>query len=233
VLAPPSVLDLLCVNHQIHNEAEGVFYNRNDFVFPTPAGLQSFVSTLGFRRLDALRSLTLFYKEGRVGNKPDGLPLMEATLSTLRFLRGLRKLHVLVTEPETSRHLPWSPNLGNIDCAECNPARLDGAGYLFKFRNLEDLQVFGPHTVRRQEHTGVNAVTAVKRLDAVFRHFNHGLQLAQKGQVFSELCTDQNWVEKREWPALGTETSICGLRKGCLCGQSSDAGESAEVTGSD
>jgi hypothetical protein len=233
VLASPSVLDLLCVNRHVHDEAEGVFYSRNDFVFTTPAGVQSFVSTLGMRRLDALRSLTFFYKEGRVGNKPDGLTLMESTLSTVRLLRGLRKLHVLVPEPEMRGNRYWTPALQNSDDEECCPPELDGASYMFKFRNLEDIQVLGPHTVKEQDHTGVDDVEGFKRLDAIFRHFNHGLRLAQKGQVFSELYSDKAWTNKRDWPALGTEISTCGPRKGCLCGQSSDNGDPAEVSSFD
>lgn len=75
---PHSALDLLCVNHQVRYEAEGVLYSRNDLVFRTPASLQKFISTLGWRRIDALRSLTFFYKDGQVG---DSLTHMEATLS--------------------------------------------------------------------------------------------------------------------------------------------------------
>ena len=221
VLAPSSVLDFLCVSRQVHDEAEGVFYSRNDLVFTTPAGLQSFISTLGPRRLDALRSLTFFYKESRVGNKADGLPLMEATLSILRFLRGLRKLHILVPEPEPP-HGRWKPVPHDLDWTQCHPAQLEGASYLFKFRNLEDLQVFGPHSVRRQDHTGEDVVAGVKELDAIFRHFNHGLRLAQEGRIFSELYMNESWADRGRWPALGTETSICGPRNGCLCGMSSD-----------
>ena len=227
-LAPPSVLDLLRVNHQIHDEAEGVFYSRNDFVFPTPAGVQSFVSTLGLGRLDVLRSLTFFHKEGQVGNKPDGLTLMEATLSTLRLLRSLRKLHILVAEPDLPRGRLWTPVPSNMDCTECYPAQLDGASYLFKFRNLDDFQVFGPHTVRRQDHSGPRFAAAIKQLDAVFRHFNHGLRLAQKGQIFPELYTMKHWADMGDWPALGTESFTCGLTKGCSCGQNSDGGDLLE-----
>lgn len=222
MLAPSSVLELLRGNHQIHGEAEGVFYSGNNFVFPTPAGLQSFISTLGLGRLDVLRSLTFFYKEGRVGNKPDGLTLMEATLSTLRLLRGLRKLRILVAEPDLTNHHPWTPVPSDMDWTECYPAQLEGASFLFEFRNLDDFQVFGPHTVRRQEHTGPRYAATVERLDAVFRHFNHGLRLAQKGRIFSELYTNKDWADEERWPALGTETSTCGLTKGCSCGQSSD-----------
>lgn len=227
-LAPPSVLGLLPVNHQVHDEAEGVFYSRNDFVLPTPAGVQSFVSTLGLGRLDVLRSLTFFHKEGQVGTKLDGLTLMEATLSTLRFLRSLRKLHILVAEPDLPRHALWKPVPRNMDCTECYPAQLDGASYLFKFRNLDDFQVFGPHTVRRQEHIGGEFVAGLERLDAVFRHFNHGLGLAQKGQIFSELYKNKHWADEEDWPALGTVISTCGLTKGCSCGQNSDDGDLSE-----
>ena len=74
-----------------------------------------------------------------------------------------------------------------------------------------------------QHHTCKwDVVAGVKRLDAIFRHFNYGLRLAQKGRVVSELYTNEDWADEEDWPALETETSICGLSRGCLCGQSSD-----------
>ena len=226
-IAPHSVLDLLCVNRQIHDEAETVFYRQNDLVFPSPARLQNVISSLGLRRIDALRSLTIVYKGAQVGFPTDGFTLMETTLSTLRFFRGLRKLHVLITEPY-NRGRGWSPHLYELNHNECHPARLDGASYLFKLRNLDDLQVFGPHTKKNRHDDDPNSVEGVRRLDARFRHFNHGLRLAQKGQIFTELYTNKDWADKRIWPALGTATSICGTSKGCSCGQSSDDGDLSE-----
>jgi hypothetical protein len=55
-----------------------------------------FISTPGVQRADALRNVTLLYEDGPVGSKTERLTLMQSTLSSLRFLRGLRKLHILV-----------------------------------------------------------------------------------------------------------------------------------------
>lgn len=228
VTAPHSVLDLLGVNRQIHDEAEGIFYRQNDLVFRSPARLQTFISTLGNRRLDALRSLTFFYTESQAKTTTYRLDFMESTISTLRLLRGLRKLHLLIKQP--SYH--WKAVLTDLDHAECHPARLDGISGLFKFRNLEDLQVLGPHTVNRKRYNEMSVVAGVKRLDGIFRHFNQGLRLAQKGQIFSELYTNKDWADKESWPALGTETSTCGRMKGCSCGQSGDDEKSVENGGS-
>lgn len=214
--APNSVLDILCVNRQVKDEAEGIFYRQNDLVFQSPARLQTFLSTLGMRRLGALRSLTFFYNESQVKTATYRLDFMEATISTLRLLRGLRKLRVLIKQPSYQ----WKPVLTSLGYAECHPARLDGLDALFKFRDLEDLQVLGPHTVNMLCHTGLRVVGGVKRLDAIFRHFNHGLRLAQKGQIFPELYLNKDWADEETWPALGTETSLCGRTKGCSCEQS-------------
>lgn len=228
VTAPHSVLDILCVNRQIHDEADGIFYRQNDLVFQSPARLQTFISTLGMRRLDALRSLNFFYTESQARTATYRLDFMEATITTLRLLQGLRKVHVFIKQPRYS----WTPVLEDLGHAECHPARIDGINALFKFRNLEDLQVLGPHTVNGQLHTGVRVVEGVKRLDAVFRHFNHGLRLAQKGHIFSELYKNKDWADEEYWPALGTETSTYGLSKGCSCEKSSDDDESGESVGS-
>jgi hypothetical protein len=174
-----------------------------------------FISTPGVQRADALRNVTLLYEDGPVGSKTERLTLMQSTLSSLRFLRGLRKLHILVPHSYF-----WDRS---------SPTRMEGVEYLFKFRKLEDVQVLGPHTGRRQDPTGPAAVVAcAKRLDVIFRHFNYGLQLAQEGQVVSELYTNEVWADKEEWPALGTETSSCGRTKGCSCGQSSNGEERLE-----
>jgi hypothetical protein len=59
---PHSALSLLCVNRQIHDEAQKLFY-QNDLVFDTPAQLQTFMLSLLDERLDSLRSLTFFYED--------------------------------------------------------------------------------------------------------------------------------------------------------------------------
>lgn len=57
---PHSALAILQINHQIHNEAAGVFYSKNDLVFSYPAHLEAFILNLEAPRLDSITNLTLF-----------------------------------------------------------------------------------------------------------------------------------------------------------------------------
>jgi hypothetical protein len=63
---------------------------------------------------------------------------------------------------------------------------------------------------------------ARRRLDAIFEHFNHGLRLAQQGQIYPELYTNRHWAQEEKWPALGTQYATCGLSAGCLYGKTTD-----------
>lgn len=227
VPVPRSALSILLVNHQTNKEAYGLFYSHNDLAFATPIRLQAFILSLGHDRLDCLRSLTFFYKKGATS---DGLSFMDTILSTLRLLRGLRKLHILI---------PWSSFYSRtpegafsvLQESEANPARLSGAKTLFTFRKLNDIKVLGPTTVTEYAKAAPYVVTAVKRSDAIFRHFNYGLRLAQKGRIFHELYSDTNWVNEEAWPALGTQTSVCRSETGCVCGQKGDGEGSSEEAG--
>lgn len=215
---PNSALDILLVNRLVHREAYPLFYSKNDLAFATPMRLQRFMLSLGHERLGCLRNVTLFHRRGPT---EEGMTSMDTVLCTLRLLTGLRKLHILVPPPFRDFMDIYSlPEV--LRCSEANPAVLAGMKTLFSFRNLTDIRVFGPHAVTKytkkyfQSH--LDAAAALKRLDAIFRHLNHGLRLAQKGQIFTELYTDQNWTTAIVWPALGTETSVCGPEAGCLCG---------------
>lgn len=66
---------------------------------------------------------------------------------------------------------------------------------------------------------------ALEQVDAAFKHFNHGLCLAQRGQIISELYANEDWDVEEVWPALGTTMSVCGSEKGCFCASGIDDDE--------
>lgn len=139
-------------------------------------------------------------------------------VSTLRSLRGLRKLHIIFRCPDredvTARGVRFLPG--------GRPALIPGARALFSLRNLTDFQIHNTFPADYHSADGPEVVRALKKVDAAFKHFNHGLLLAQQGQVVSELYTNINWDSGEMWPAMGTKTSVCGPEKGCLCVPDSD-----------
>lgn len=196
---PGSVLNILCVNRQVHDEARLIFYQENHFVLSTPAKLEAFTLSLGNDGLNALQSVSLFYGE----HKEDHVVNMELTLLPLRFLRGLRKFHLLLPY---GRYGPGRHH-NDVESLVQRPSDIGGAQALFAFRNLDDIRVRHLLSEDRQQSTS--------RKRSIFRHFNRGLQLAQSGKVVSELYTNESWSSEDKWPVL--EGSDCGRRKGCSC----------------
>jgi hypothetical protein len=213
-------LAITCVNRQIQREAYAFFYSQNDLVFAEPVRLQTFLSSLGRKRLNCLRAVTFHYNT----TGTETVNPMESVLSTLSSLRGLRKLHVLLPQPKQTpmgrTRLTW--DMIRRRHSHCNPARLAGAQMLFSFCNLTDIQVFGPQSTGEIIPRMQDDPVARRRLDAIFEHFNHGLSLAQRGQIYRELYADISWAQKEKWPALGTQHATCGLSAGCLCGKIAD-----------
>lgn len=207
IVIPHSALALLGVNRQIHNEAYKIFYHENDLVFSNPFRLQAFMLNLGQDRLDCLRSVTIFLND-ETREYEGGVTYMDAALLSLRFLRGLEKLHILafLESDEHSHH-----SYGSVH------HRLPGLAALFTFRNLKD--------VKYRHLAAEDWVSSGKQKDrdfakrqvAAFRYLSHALQLAQKGLITRELCTVFNWAAKVTWPVL--EGSDCGRDKGCSCGR--------------
>jgi len=207
-----SALSILQTNRQIHNEAVGMFYRQNDFVFSYPAHLQDFVQSLEHDRLESVSSLTLFHKNHTEG----GLSTMATTLKLIRRLRGLRKFHLLVEQ-----HLVANPAWSSAHIRERCVTRIHGIAILFTLRGITNIKVRDldledrVHKVGKHSHNqGVS--DTVKDLVQVLKHFNHGLALAQEGVVVQELCDEYWWVQGK-WPALGGST--CGSAVGCMCGQ--------------
>lgn len=218
---PYSALSILCVNRQINREAYSLFYQDNDFVLFNPMQLQRFVLSLGYERLECIRSMTFFYKKGAIAE--GGLTTMDVTLSMLRLLKNLRKLHILIPIPtevdHPTTHLPVSEILRQ---PEANPAKLPGARTLLTFRNLTDIKDFPPITIEDYTSLSPEKAAAILNMGQAFEHFSYGLRLAQTGRVCHELYDRKDWMEDMRWPALDTQTWVCGYAKGCVCQQNSD-----------
>jgi len=235
VVAPNSALAILGTNHEIYKEASSIFY-QNDLVFSYPAHFQAFTLSLESERLQAIKSLTLFYKDHNEG----GIHTMEITLRLLRRMRGLQKFHLLV-EAHLARPAPWPAH----GLAKTTPAGIHDLSVLFSLCGLTDILVRDLHLEERvhalelhslHDQTRVN----VERKAQALKHFNYGLALAQQGVVVKELYEDNNWAYQDVWPTLSN--GECGVEIGCLCGSEEDkvqeaseekAGEDAASEGED
>lgn len=204
---PLSALQILCVNRQVHDEAFKLFYRRNDFVFSEPVQLQDFMMSIGTERLECLRSITLFCKQY---DPADGASVTEAVLCSLRCLRGLQKLHLLLPVEGRVQFRYWR-------CSESLP----GVKMLCSFRRLLDIRYRDLYREDMVEKGIAESklLRQAKRWLVALRHLDYGLKLAQKGVVVGKLHTEK-WEHEENWPAL--ESSDCGVRKGCSCGQAEE-----------
>lgn len=212
---PRPALTLLETNRQIHNEATGIFYRCNEFVFQYPSHLQAFTLSLEKDRRDSVTSLVLFYKDHNEG----GLHTIDLTIRLLRRMPGLKKLHILL-ESHMTRFImgPWSSGLRSG-----RPAHIRGAATLFSLRGIGDIKVrdldLEERIERERKHppSGTKFRSTILGQEAVLKHFNFGLRLAvHRGQVVKELYEDEKWHLKEKFPVLmvGAE---CGREKGCSC----------------
>lgn len=201
--APPSALELLAVNRQIHAEASGIFYRHNDFVFSSPATLAGFLASLTLPRLTHLREITLFR---HMRKERYTVPFDHVVLS-VKLLPNLRKLHVLFPADYS-----WEPSLHEL-------------GSMFTLRRLrsicvrdlrleDELQATAGVKFRKRP-IDLGRRQALLEEQHALRHFNRGLCLAQKGIVVASLYQDENWAAKSMFPAL--EGSTCSAVRGCTC----------------
>jgi hypothetical protein len=177
--------------------------------------LQTFLFNLGNERLDCLRKVTFFYDDERY-NKKDGLTSVDVILSMLRLLRSLQKVHIVFRRP-VEEGTGYFSIQGIEYLPGTNPSLMPGAKTLFSFRKLAHLKVYSPVPLRHYPKANSEVKTLLWHLDAAYRHFNQGLRLAQTGQGFSELYTNEDWFSEETWPALGTEARVCGSETGCSC----------------
>jgi hypothetical protein len=229
-----------------------MFY-QNDFVFSTPARLQTFMLSLSDQRLDSLRSLTFIYEDRLLScsrgveltknQRLEGELRIDTTFLLVRRLKGLQKLHVLLRARYMDSTGYWQANRAKfID--DLDPSRLQGMKTLFTVRGVVDVRVRDldlednerdrKAKADKQQVLSVRKEWRRRRCDelvgqqkAALRHLNRGLQLAQTGRVVHDLYTKTNWRDDNTWPVL--EGSDCGLNKGCSCilfgGQEAIGGE--------
>lgn len=187
--APKSAFQLLCCCRQIRDEALGIFYWHNDFIFSSPTPLDGFLDSLTVDRLVHVRNITVFHQWKRERN---GIPLQH-TLVTDKMLPSLRKLHVLL--PETDEYAQY-------------PGPFSGASALFQLRGLKIIEV-------RDLRLYYGYSKKADQKKSAWRHFNRGLALAQKGFVVRALYEDEVWHQKPIYPVL--EGSTCSAQHGCKC----------------
>lgn len=215
VPVPKSALEILCTNHQIHDEAKKIFYHDNELVFSHPVDLLAFLFTLGDGRLEGLRSVTLFHMDYCPSIDKEGLKLRDGLLA-LRLLPGLRKFHLLIDFPK--RGVDYNP----AESGATYPSDLPHVEGLFKLKNVSDIAC--RHLPAEDWKNNPRSQTQPgKDMSGAYKHFSHGLQLAQKGSANSKLYTSRKWHNDGLWPVLNG--SDCGVKKGCTCGQSEDASE--------
>jgi hypothetical protein len=224
IAVPHTALALLQANHQIHNEAAALFYQMNDLVFSYPAHLQDFAQSLEQDRLNSVSSLTLFHKNHNEG----GISTMATTLKMLRRMRGLKKFHLLV-----DHHLIHNTWWSIADVRNRCVTRLQGILVLFTLRGISDIKIRDLnledrlHKLDKKETDQADSNTKlIRELVEMLKHFNHGLALAQTGDVQKNLYEDTRWFEDSEWPVLGN--GLCSRLVGCLCETPVGEGEDEE-----
>lgn len=207
---PGSALNILAVDRQIHDEAVGIFYHANQFLFRTPPQLAAFVVTLGDVRASSLRDVTLHYENSKSG----GIELASITLPMLKRLTGLRKLHIL-TKCDVVGRLYTSYVNGRWPYAFdlCNPVKLPGVRALFDLRGITDIKFSDTildESIERLKRDKLypdgfdadSTSSAHIKVDRIMKHFNAALADAQVGKVNMKLLADDSWPDRDEFPEI-------------------------------
>ncbi|KAI9714316.1 MAG: hypothetical protein M1820_000277 [Bogoriella megaspora] len=131
---PHSALSLLAANKQIHDEAVGIFYRTNHFIFVYPLHAISFLHSIGSERKSHIREVTIWHKNYAEG----GLESMDLLFSLISRLPTLKALHLVLdtwgSSPRNSSLTQWGPTLEKMD-------RLAGLETLKTIRGLEEFTV--------------------------------------------------------------------------------------------
>ena len=254
---PPSALEILLVNHQVHDEAHGIFYKENSLVFSAPKDLFSFTLSLGDSRLASVREVTCFYEEvfSSAQSRSKADRTMKSALGLVPRFKNLRKLHLCIRYRYIN--IFWLHHLSSEEYDLTDLATLPGVDALFTLRNIQDIKVRdldledcdkrckGNFQGAWREDTGFddNALPVewaqrakrlrdkIDRSRAALKHFNHGLQLAQNGvDIESYRFQEKGWYLDA-WPTL-PETP-CGPNGICSCGDSEAEREAEEDKSSD
>lgn len=206
--AADSVLSLLAVNRQIHDEAVGLFYHRNTFVFEHSMRLHAFMQSAGPRRHAFVCNLILHYDSF----KRAGVDIADLTFPLLRQLSGLQNLEVIMHGElghKIVKAFRWQPRC-SIDGA--NPGLIPGIKYLSDLRGIRDIKLRCSILEAKHEdalnHTAFPDFSADSehacaiKLAAALDHFNAALRKAQEGKVSQELLQDNKWHTRDIFPAL-------------------------------
>lgn len=120
-----SALAILQTNRQIRDEAIGLFYSSNHFVFYFPLQLCGFLHAISNKRQSFIREITIWYKNAVEG----GINTIDVPLGMLCSLPSLRQLHLIFDEwPGTKYNKTFQPNFA-------------GKNTLRRLRGLEDFTI--------------------------------------------------------------------------------------------
>ncbi|KAI7338555.1 hypothetical protein KC315_g1710 [Hortaea werneckii] len=210
---PASVLSILAVNRQIHDEAVGIFYYHNAFVFNHMLHLHGFIQRLGSVRRSMITDITVHYEDFQRGE----ISLVDLTFDLLKSLTGLRKLEVIMSYQLFTRTI-WrryseSPKL----LRTANPCLIPGMKILFTLRGLSSIRVrdtglgYRYHSAKRQSNPttfDTKKLRNAEKLTQVMEHFNAALQQAQTGKVNHALLEDKRWQMRDEFPELEDDEAV-------------------------
>lgn len=198
-----SALCLLQVNQQIHNEAFALFYHCNTFEFYYPTQLSAFVMSLSPPRQISVRSITLHYQNRTIG----GIEIIDLTISLLRQLSGLRRLHIIGRGDLVS-----DATLSPYRLRHSNPVAMPGMRALFSLRGISDIKVrdteieselrsIKEKNPNLQFEPGSPGFYFVS-LEKIIAHFNAALVEAQAGNVNQKMLDDNKWHMKEPYPTV-------------------------------
>lgn len=211
-----SVLSILSVCKQLHEEAVGIYYHSNSFLFHYPVQLNAFLTAIGDRN-KFVKDITMYYHNIKMG----GVELADLTFPLLRKLIGLRKLHVIMMSGPHEHGLRrswYQPSLrGMIRMTSdgANPAQIPGMRELFGLRGLTDLKVRDLQLEKKLEELKKDKAypkfprsgddAKVLRLTEAYEHFNAALADAQLGQVNKRLLEDEQWQWWDVFPTMDSD----------------------------
>ena len=91
-VAPSSCLAILQANKQTYDEAVGIFYGENSFVFYYPNQLMMFLLSISEHRKRYIERVTLWYKNHHEGD----INSIDVNLMALKNLKNLKRLEVVL-----------------------------------------------------------------------------------------------------------------------------------------
>lgn len=249
---PPSALEILLVNRQVHNEAHSIFYKANSLVFSTPKDLFSFTLSLGDSRLASVREVTCFYQEvfPSAQSRSKANRTMHFASHLVSRFKNLRKFHLCIRNGRVNLIALLNPSGEEPEVTD--PTTLPSVAALFTLRNIPDIKVRDLDLEDCDKHCRRDFQGAweeanrfaidnswmdwdkykklvrqqIDRHRATLKHFNHDLQVAQNGTNIDYLrYTHKGWYE-RSWRLL-PETPF-GPNGTCSCGDGEAENEAEE-----